>query len=92
MKWFLFIFISCISISSIHAQDVIAEIIDVSGQINISPTKTNKIPSIAIPGRDIHSGDVIRSSIDSYFKILFLNSTTEISIYGSSEIKIETLK
>ncbi len=89
MKKLSFILIQCILYTFLSANNPVAEIIKIEGDANIIPFKTDKIPSIIIPGRSIYNKDILRSSLNSNITIKMKNNNLTINITGLSEAKLE---
>ena len=77
MKRFPFIFIHCILTAYLFSGITpVAEVIEIIGEVKLNSAKYNQPPSLAIAGRSIYNGDILRSTLGSLIQIQFyeLNS------------------
>ena len=86
MKSYLYIlFIFCSSLYSING---IAKVIDYSGKATLLSNNLKKSTYEIIVGREISSGDIIKSFDDSNCEILFNDKSMIIKVDSNSEIRI----
>ena len=69
--------------------NVVAEVIDVVGDVEIRPASIDIIPGLAIEGRSLYDGDIIRSSQDSKIQFYLMEKNIQITIFEFSELRID---
>jgi hypothetical protein len=89
-KWFSSILIPYILSAYIFANiEPVAEVIGVTGEVNIKPSAMDIIAGFAITGRSIYNGDILRSTLDSQLIFQFTEADIRVTTSGLSEIRID---
>jgi len=89
-KWISFILIPYIISAYIFANvEPIAEVIGVTGEVNIQPSSIDIISGLAINGRSIYNSDILRSTLGSQLIFQIKDTDIRVTISGLSEIRID---